>query len=68
MKDNTCQVLQTTKVIFSRDTPISVSQIERITGLNKRTIQRHVKQLTQAELVVMTINKYDRLERLYQRA
>lgn len=67
MKDKTCQVLKTTKVIFSRDTPISVSQIELMTGLNKRTVQRHVKQLTQAELVVMTVNKYYPLERFYQR-
>lgn len=62
------QILLTVKVIFSAEKPLSYNQIAYRTKLSRRTVERHVKRLRDAEMVNTTKSKVYHLESLYQKS
>ena len=59
---NRDQLLETIKIIFASDEPLSTSQIEARGNMNRRTVQRHIKRLGDAGVVAIKKNQYDTRE------
>lgn len=68
MSGNTDLILDTLRVIFSSDKPVSTGQIATRSNISRRTVQRHIERLSSAGLVTVERNKHNPLEHVCYKA